>query len=53
MLMPAPQYIVENGVLVLLDADGDETTEYVLSPWQDARAVAKWLSANKVPPGEI
>ena len=51
MLMPAPRYIVENGVLVLLDEAGNELAEYRLSPWQTPAEVAAWL-AKKVLPGE-
>jgi hypothetical protein len=42
-MMPAPRYIVEGGVLVLLDDAGNELADYVLSPLHDPAEVAAWL----------
>jgi hypothetical protein len=40
--MPEPWYI-EGGVLVLLDDNGNEIGDYVLSPLQVPTEVAMWL----------
>ena len=45
--MPEPRYIVENGVLVLLDDHGNELADYALSPLQDPAEVAMWLASQR------